>query len=137
QAIQQVAKNLGGDSMIQKFPQGYDTLLGRQFGEHELSGGQWQKIAIMRALAREPRIVLLDEPTSGIDVNAEREILSGMRQLVAGRTAILISHRFTTVAMADRIVVMEEGQIAEQGTHQELLAAGGIYAAMYRTQTRQ
>ena len=137
EAIRQVATDLGGDAMIQKFPEGYDTQLGRQFGEYDLSGGQWQKIAIMRALARDPRIVLLDEPTSGIDVNAEREILAGMRRLVAGRTAILISHRFATVAMADRIVVLEDGEIAEQGTHEQLLAAGGIYAAMYRTQTRQ
>lgn len=137
QEIRRVASNLGGDTMLMGLPEGYDTRLGKQFGDHELSGGQWQKLAIMRAMAREPRIVLLDEPTSGIDVNSEREILAGMRKLVAGRTAILISHRFATVSMADRIIVIEGGQIAEQGTHLELLAAGGIYAAMWRTQTRQ
>jgi ATP-binding cassette subfamily B protein len=135
--VRRLVHELGLDSLLESLPAGYDTPLGRLFGDHDLSGGQWQKLAIARALACEPSIVVLDEPTSGLDVYAEADLLESMRRLVAGRTAIIISHRFSTVAAADRIVVLEEGQVVEQGTHPQLLARRGIYAAMWESQAKR
>jgi ATP-binding cassette subfamily B protein len=131
EAIERVARLADVDNLIRSMPQGYDTLLGRMFGKHDLSGGQWQKLAFARALARPASLLILDEPTSNLDARAEYDIFSRFRELAQGRTTILISHRFTTVGMADRIMVLGNGSIVEQGTHAELLAHQGHYAALY------
>lgn len=118
-------------------PQGYDTLLGRLFGTYTPSGRQWQNIAIVRVFARDAAILILDEPTSNLDASAEYELFSRFRELAKGETTILISHRFSTVSMADRIIMLDEGRIVESGTHQELLELNGTYASLYRVQQRQ
>ena len=122
---------------VARMPEGYDTLLGRQFGDYEPSGGVWQKIAIARAFAREASILILDEPTANVDARAEYELFRQLASLAEGRTTILISHRFSTVSMAQRILVMQRGRIVEQGSHAELLALGGHYAQLYSYHQRQ
>jgi len=107
-------------------------MLGRLFGEHDLSKGQWQKLAIARAFARDASVLILDEPAASLSVQAEYELFCQFRQLSQGRTTILISHRFSTLRIADRILVMEKGRIIEGGTHQELLDKAGSYAKLYR-----
>jgi ATP-binding cassette, subfamily B, bacterial len=130
-AVEAAARRADAHDMVASFPQGYDTLLGRMFGQHDLSGGQWQKLAIARVAARPASLLILDEPTSNLDARAEYELFCRFRELAQGRTTILISHRFTTVSMADRILVMAGGCIVEQGTHRELLDRAGAYAALY------
>jgi ATP-binding cassette, subfamily B, bacterial len=132
--VERIARYAGIDDVVGKMPQGYDTLLGRKFGEYDLSDGQWQKIALARALARNASVLVLDEPTSNLDAAAEYDLFCRFRDLAHGRTTILISHRFSTVKMADRIIVLEQGRILESGTHQELLAAGGHYSKLYALQ---
>jgi ATP-binding cassette subfamily B protein len=134
---ERVANEAGVSKLIQKMPQGYDTLLGKRFGEHDLSGGQWQYLAIARALARDAKLVILDEPTSNLDAEAEYELFSRFCELARGKTTVLISHRFSTVSMADRILVLDEGRLVETGTHEELLAKNGQYATLYGFQRRQ
>ncbi len=113
-------------------------MLGKQFtGGTDLSGGEWQKIAIARAFMRENSIIVLDEPSSALDPLAEAELFTHFRALIQGKSAILISHRFSTVQMADVIYVMEQGRIIERGSHQELLQRNGAYARLYRTQAAQ
>jgi ATP-binding cassette subfamily B protein len=130
-AIQQVAEMAGVDDLIREMPNGYDTMLGRWFGEYTLSGGQWQNLAIARAFARPASLIILDEPTSNLDAMSEFQLYSRFRELATGRTAILISHRFSTVSMADRILVLDNGVIIESGKHNDLLERGGLYAQMY------
>jgi ATP-binding cassette subfamily B protein len=129
------AERGGADEVVERLPQGYDTLLGRWFEKGaELSGGQWQKIALGRAFMRDSEVLVLDEPTAALDAEREYEIFQRFRDLTAGRIALLISHRFSTVRMADRIVVIEGGRLTELGTHAELLELGGTYARLFNLQ---
>ena len=125
----------GARGLIEQLPQKLDTMLGGWFEEgHELSGGQWQKIALARAFMRDSEVLVLDEPTASLDAEAEHELFVRLQQLAAHRTAILISHRFSTVRRADRIAVLQEGRVEELGTHDELLARNGRYAHLFRLQ---
>jgi ATP-binding cassette subfamily B protein len=135
--VEAIAQQAGIDEMISQMPEGYDTFLGRAFGEYTLSGGQWQRIAIARAFARNAALLILDEPTSNLDAQGEYRIFSHFRKLAEGRTTILISHRFSTVRMADRILVLAGGRIVENGTHDELMALGKHYAQLYDLHRRQ
>jgi ATP-binding cassette subfamily B protein len=135
--VRRIAEETGVNELIERMPQGYDTLLGRRFGEYDLSDGQWQQLAIARAFARDARLLILDEPTAHLDAMAEYELFDRTRQLASGKTTILISHRFSTVRMADRILVLDQGRIVEAGTHRELVAQQGHYAKLYEIQQRQ
>ena len=136
--IKRAAARGGADEIIEGVPGGLDAQLGRWFKEGvELSGGQWQKIALSRAFMREEAdILVLDEPTAALDAEAEHAVFERFRALAEGRTSILISHRFPTVRMADRIVVIEGGRLLEQGTHEELCALGGRYAELFTLQAK-
>ena len=133
--IVESARKSGAEAMIEDLPEGYQTMLGRWFhGGHELSLGQWQRIALARAFMRDAEILVLDEPTASLDAQTEYEIFQHFKQLTDGKMAILISHRFSTVRMADRIVVIQGGRIAEIGSHEELLRRVGIYAELFSMQ---
>ena len=128
----------GAHEVIQSLPQGYDTMLGSFFeAGRELSVGQWQKIAIARAFFRDAQIVILDEPTSALDAEAEFEVFQRFRELAQGKTALVISHRLSTVRMADRIVVLRQGRIVENGSHSSLMALDGVYARLFALQANQ
>lgn len=135
--IEDSAERGGADDVVTELPQGMDTMLGRWFNEgHELSGGQWQKVALSRAFMRDSEVLVLDEPTAALDAEREYEIFQRFRQLTEGKIAVLISHRFSTVRMADLIVVIEDGHISEQGSHAELIALGGTYARLFEMQAQ-
>lgn len=125
------------DGVIASLPNGYEQMIGRRFtGGVELSGGQWQKLALARAYMRDAQVLILDEPTAALDARAEYEIFQRFAELTNGKTAVLISHRFSTVRMADRILVLERGSIVELGSHQELLERNGRYAELFRLQAK-
>jgi ABC-type multidrug transport system fused ATPase/permease subunit len=133
--IQGAAEQAGADDFIARLPDGYQTLLGPEFlGGVDLSAGQWQRMALARAFYRDAPLVILDEPTASLDARAEHELFVRIRNLLAGRTVLLISHRFSSVRNADRVYVLHEGQLIESGTHAKLVAAGGRYAEMYALQ---
>ncbi|HRQ38667.1 MAG TPA: ABC transporter ATP-binding protein [Chloroflexota bacterium] len=139
--IQRAAEKAGIHTLLAGLPKGYGTLLSREFGENgdgvELSGGEWQKVAIARLFMREADLLILDEPTAALDAQAEYDIYSQFAELVDGRTSLLISHRFSTVRMADVIAVLEEGRITEYGRHDELLRQNGRYAHLYQMQAER
>lgn len=135
QRIIAAAEQSLADPVIRRLPEGYDQMLGRTFLKgQDLSGGEWQKLAIARAYMRDARIVILDEPTAALDARAEAEVFERFKSLAEGTTAVLISHRFSTVRMADRIVVLADGAVSEAGTHAELMAAKGRYAELFELQ---
>jgi ATP-binding cassette subfamily B protein len=133
--IKDAADHGGASALIENMPQGYDTMLGRRWEKGlELSGGQWQKIALARAFMRKAEVLVLDEPTSALDAEAEYEVFRRFGELMEGRIAVLISHRFSTVRMADRIAVLSAGKIIELGSHAELIQLDGGYARLFNLQ---
>jgi ATP-binding cassette, subfamily B, bacterial len=133
--IQRAAQKSLADAVIRRLPHGYDQLLGRRFeGGLDLSGGEWQKVALARAYLRDAQLLILDEPTAALDARSEYEVFQRFAELTHGKMALLISHRFSTVRMADRIVVLENGNIAEQGSHTQLMALSARYAEMFELQ---
>jgi ABC-type multidrug transport system fused ATPase/permease subunit len=134
--IMSSAKATSVHSLIDNLPDGYDTVIGNLFEDsRELSWGEWQKIALARALYRNAPVLILDEPSSSLDADTEYDIFSRFREIVRGRTSVLISHRFTNVSLADRIIVLDKGEVAESGTHDELMKKGGKYFTMYTKQS--
>ena len=135
QRIEQAARRSGADEVAAKLPEGYSTELTRRFeGGVELSGGEWQKVALARSFLRDATLVILDEPASALDANAEYQLFQHFRELSAGKTALLVSHRLSTVRMADQILVLDNGRIVEAGSHADLIARGGHYASLYEMQ---
>jgi ATP-binding cassette subfamily B protein len=135
QRVVAAAKQSGADSVIAHLPQGYLTVLGRWFEQGvQLSGGEWQRLALARAFMRDAPILVLDEPTASLDARTEYEVFRHFRDLTHGKTVLLISHRFSTVRMADRIYVLDSGRVVEEGTHAELLERRGRYAELFHLQ---
>jgi ATP-binding cassette subfamily B protein len=133
--LEQAARWAGADGVAARLPHGYETELTRRFaGGVDLSGGEWQKVALARGAIRDAALVILDEPTAALDAEAEYQLFERFRELVAGKTALLISHRFSTVRMADHILVLEGGRILESGSHDALVALGGRYASLFEMQ---
>ena len=126
----------GAHDLIRQLPQGYDTVMGRWFGGTDLSVGEWQRLALARAFLRQADLIVLDEPTSAMDSWAEADWLARFRVLTAGRTVLIITHRFTTAMQADIIHVMAAGRIIESGTHAELVQQGGRYGQSWQQQMR-
>lgn len=139
--VEHAARKAGIHDRLTTFPQGYQSFLGRSLATEgvgiDLSGGEWQKIALSRMFMREAELLILDEPTASLDAQAEYELYAHFRTLMRGRTCLLITHRFSTVRMADSIVVIEKGEVTESGTHNELIAHNGTYATLYTMQAKQ
>jgi ATP-binding cassette subfamily B protein len=135
--LRQAAADAGALEPIERLPEGFDSLLGKWFGGAELSGGEWQRIALARAFFRQASLIILDEPTSAMDSWAEQEWLSRFRTLTQGRTGLMITHRFTTAMHADSIHVLDKGRVIESGSHAELVALGGSYASSWAAQMRE
>jgi len=133
--VREAARRSLADSVAGRLERGYDQMLGRRFdGGVDLSGGEWQKVALGRAYMRDAQVLILDEPTAALDARAEYEVFLRFAELTRGRMAVLISHRFSTVRMADRILVLQGGELEDQGTHEELVARGGLYAELFSLQ---
>jgi len=133
--LKQAANKSLADQTILRLPLGYDQMLGRRFEQGvDLSGGEWQKVALARAYLRDAQLLILDEPTAALDARSEFEVFHRFSELTAGKMALFISHRFSTVRSADRILVIENGKITEEGTHDELAGQGGHYAEMFEMQ---
>lgn len=134
-AVRLAAQRAGAHSFIERLPDGYDTILSKVYANGvDLSVGQWQRIALARAFYRDADVVVLDEPTSALDPRAEQALFESMRELFSGRTVVLISHRFSSVRSADRILVLDRGEIVEHGTHESLMAARGLYSELFTIQ---
>jgi ATP-binding cassette subfamily B protein len=133
--ITSAAERSLADTVAARLPGRYQQMLGKRFeGGMDLSGGEWQKVALARAYMREAQLLILDEPTAALDARAEYEVFLRFAELTAGRMAVLISHRFSTVRMADRILVLRGGELVEHGTHHELVERGGLYAELFQLQ---
>ncbi|MDQ2826607.1 MAG: ABC transporter ATP-binding protein/permease, partial [Actinomycetota bacterium] len=135
-AIVEAATRAGAHAAVAALPKGYDTVMSRQFGGVDLSTGQWQRVALARAFLRDAPMVVLDEPTAALDPRAERDLFEKVAALYRSRSAVLISHRLSSVRFADRICVLADGRITESGTHDELLGAAGTYAELFELQAR-
>jgi ATP-binding cassette subfamily B protein len=135
--IEKAAKESLADALAKKLPNGYEQWLGKRFNDGvELSGGEWQKVALARAYMKDAQVLILDEPTSALDARAEYEVFQRFAELTKGKSAVLISHRFSTARLADRILVLDNGTILEMGTHQELLKRDGRYAELFKLQAQ-
>ena len=135
--IRAASTRADADAFLSDLPEGYETMLGREFaGGYDLSIGPWQRVALARAFFRDAPFVILDEPTAALDARAESQLFDRMRELLEGRSVVLISHRFSSVRNADRIYVMHDGRVVEEGTHDELMAADGLYAELFTLQAR-
>ncbi|HKP49549.1 MAG TPA: ATP-binding cassette domain-containing protein, partial [Gemmatimonadales bacterium] len=133
--IESAAQRSLADTVAARLPGRYEQMLGKRFeGGVDLSGGEWQKVALARAYMRDAQLLILDEPTAALDARAEYEVFLRFAELTAGRMAVLISHRFSTVRMADRILVLRAGELVEQGTHEALVERGGLYAELFQLQ---
>jgi ATP-binding cassette subfamily B protein len=139
--LQAAADQAKADDVITRLPEGWDTVLAREFGGVDLSGGEWQRMALARAMAarlgRQASVLVLDEPTAALDVRLEHDIFQRFASLTGGLTTLLISHRFSTVRMAERVAVLEGGRMVEHGSHDDLVTAGGRYAELYALQARR
>jgi ATP-binding cassette subfamily B protein len=128
------AKSMANE-VIERLPRDYEQMLGRRFENGvDLSGGEWQKVALARAYLRDAQVLILDEPTAALDARSEYEVFQRFAELTTGKSALFISHRFSTVRMADRIIVLHHGQITEDGSHDKLVNLGGLYAGMFEMQ---
>jgi ATP-binding cassette subfamily B protein len=134
--VRRAARSAGAEGFLTALPQGLDTVLSRVFaGGQDLSGGQWQRVALARSFHRDAPLVILDEPSAALDPRAEHDLFAALRETLHGRTALFISHRFSTVRRADRIYVLHEGRVVEEGTHRQLIEQNGRYAELYHLQT--
>lgn len=134
--IEEAAERGGAREFIDRLPERFDTVMGRYYCGAQLSIGQWQRLALSRAFMRRSDLLILDEPTAALDAESEAELFERFQEIKEGRTAILITHRFSTVRFADRIVVLDRGSIVEEGTHAELIALDGLYAKMFNAQAK-
>ena len=133
--IKEAAERSRADDVIAQLPGGYDQMIGKRFKNGvDLSGGEWQKIAIARAYMRDAQVLILDEPTAALDARAEYEVFQRFKEVSEGKTAVLISHRFSSVRMADRILVLADGKVEAAGTHEDLIAQSGRYAELFELQ---
>ncbi|RYZ35310.1 MAG: ATP-binding cassette domain-containing protein, partial [Sphingobacteriales bacterium] len=137
QLIERAAKGSMADLLASRFPDAYAQVLGKRFNNGvELSGGEWQKVALARIYMKEAQVLILDEPTAALDARAEYEVFQRFSQMTKGKSAVLISHRFSTARLANRILVLDKGEILEIGTHNELLENNGRYAELFRLQAK-